>query len=203
MQTPACLWSHAVATGASFKLLGVCCATTQRRPLAHIILPAVAFPSSRSASIPLMDGSRQTTIHQQQQPNAREISNTESPKPEVFSQTGQGRELYNGGPMRPMSSRAKGETDLSPGDKSPAAIRSPVASAHRDALAEGGAAQKAAKGHSSRIVNAGMALVLQEAPASRNAKAFRKLRWVLDGSKSKNVEVEADFVSPSQVNQQS
>ena len=166
------------------------------KTLAHIILPAVAFPSSRSASIPLMDGSRQTTIHQQQQPNAREISNTESPKPEVFSQTGQGRELYNGGPMRPMSSRAKGETDLSPGDKSPAAIRSPVASAHRDAWQKGELRRKQPKD-----IQAGLLMQNGLGPAGSSSESkcqgIPKAQMGLDGSKSKNVEVEADFVSQS------
>ena len=56
------------------------------KPLAHIVLPAVAIPRSRSASIS-QSGSRNEEIEGEEQPNAREANGLHIHKPQMESRT--------------------------------------------------------------------------------------------------------------------
>ena len=64
------------------------------KTLAHIVLPAVAIPSSRSVSIP-QTGSRNKEIKGEEQLNAREADSLQIPNPQMHSRTPQesGNEL--------------------------------------------------------------------------------------------------------------
>ena len=103
------------------------------KTLAHIVLPAVAIPSSRSASIP-QTGSRNKEIKGEEQPNAREAKTLQIPNPQMHSPNLQ----ENGGELPPATIQVEprrqirqarapqtsgiGEDEMASTPKSPAAI---------------------------------------------------------------------------------
>ena len=116
------------------------------KTLAHIVLPAVAIPSSRSASIS-QSGSRNKDVKGDQQPNAREAESLQIPNPQMHSSTPQksGGELPSATiqveqrrqARTPQTSRI-GKEEMASTPKSPAAISiagTPAAVKRRKALA--------------------------------------------------------------------
>ena len=97
------------------------------KTLAHIVLPAVAIPSSRSTSIP-QTGSRNKEIKGEEQPNAREAESLQIPNPQMHSPTPQN----SSGELPPATIHVEqrwqirqagiGKEDMASTPKSPAAI---------------------------------------------------------------------------------
>ena len=103
------------------------------KTLAHIVLPAVAIPSSRSASIP-QTGSRNKEIKGEEQPNARETQGLQIPNLQMHSPNLQ----ENGGELPPANIQVEqrqqirqartpqtsgiGKEEMASTPKSPAAI---------------------------------------------------------------------------------
>ena len=100
------------------------------KTLAHIVLPAVAIPSSRSASIP-QTGSKNKEIKGEEQPNAREAESLQTPNPQMHSPNLQ----ENGGELPPATVQVEqrwqarapqtsgiGKEEMASTPKSPAAI---------------------------------------------------------------------------------